>query len=166
MKLIIVNGEPGAGKDSFVDFCIEQLRSMERIGMKVSSVDKVKEAAYLLGWDGEKDAKGRRFLSELKDLATALYDGPMQYMALRAVGASAAGVDAVFFFIREPEEIAKFVERFPGTITVKVHRPGLPQFDNTGDRDVHSYNYDIVVDNTGSLDDLRAEADSFVLGVL
>ena len=36
--------------------------------MNISSVDKVKEAAKVLaGWNGEKDEKSRKFLSDLKD---------------------------------------------------------------------------------------------------
>ena len=61
-EIVVINGSVGVGKDTFVQFCAEYAPIMN-----ISSVDKVKEAAKVLaGWNGEKDEKSRKFLSDLK----------------------------------------------------------------------------------------------------
>ena len=63
MKIIVINGRGGVGKDEFIKWCREANNDI----YSVSSVDYVKEIARLIGWNGEKDVKGRKFLSDLKD---------------------------------------------------------------------------------------------------
>ena len=119
MNLVIVNGFPLSGKDTFVDFCVWKLASIGIDGFSVSSVGAVKDAALLLGWDGEKDERGRQFLSDLKDMSTTDYDGPMRYME-RMIEQECISFrkKVVFLHIREPEEITKFVTKYPETETV------------------------------------------------
>ena len=62
---IIINGCGGVGKDTFVDYC----RIFANI-TNISSVDKIKEAAKILGWNGGKAEEDRKFLSDLKLLST------------------------------------------------------------------------------------------------
>ena len=67
-EIVVINGSGGVGKDTFVQFCNEYTPIMN-----ISSVDKVKEAAKVLaGWNGEKDEKSRKFLSDLKELNTMM----------------------------------------------------------------------------------------------
>ena len=73
MKYVCINGAPRSGKDSFVECCKQILG--ERC-FNVSSVDFVKHLAYECGWDGTKDLKNRKFLSDLKDLLTQWDDVP------------------------------------------------------------------------------------------
>ena len=80
-RAIVINGAGGTGKDSFVLAAVRYLAELGYTASNYSSVDQVKAAALYLGWDGVKDEKGRQFLSDLKDLATRNYDGPMLYMA-------------------------------------------------------------------------------------
>jgi len=42
-KIIIINGTGGSGKDTFVNYCSEYIKTVN-----ISSVDKVKEAANIL----------------------------------------------------------------------------------------------------------------------
>lgn len=156
---IVINGMPTVGKDTFVDYCIEVLQSKGIAAAKVSSVDAVKQAAAILGWDGVKDAKGRQFLSDLKDMSTQLYEGPMNYMQQKVLDHAGS---VMFFFIREPEEIAKFVEAFPGSLTVIVKRNVAERFDNHADSRVERYDYDCYTHNDGDLDKLRNKAEAFV----
>lgn len=97
---VIVNGSGGSGKDTFAAFCAARLNGFGLKSDVCSSVDKVKAAAVLLGWDGEKDDRGRSFLHELKMLSTKTFDGPM-----RSMDDFLAETDAsvVFFMIREPQ---------------------------------------------------------------
>lgn len=153
----IINGYPRSGKDAFVDFVRQELKQYNINCHCISSVDKVKEAAYTLGWDGIKDKKGRTFLSTLKDISTDYYDGPMKYM-----GACISEGDVHFFMIREPKEIKKFVDEYPNTRTLFVVRDVEKNFDNHADCNVERYVYDHIIENNGSLDDFRNLAKEFV----
>ncbi len=158
-QIIIVNGFPRSGKDSFCSFCKDFLNSL---GIKVdivSSVDKVKEAALLLGWDGKKDEKGRKFLSDLKDLSTLVYNGPFNYITEHIFSTEAI---VVFIFIREASEITKVVASHKNVFTLKVSRPsGEEHYINTGDADVENYQYDFVIYNTKTLEHLQHLAQIF-----
>ena len=73
MKYVCINGAPRSGKDTFVDIC--HLLLGDRC-FNVSSVDFVKHLATECGWNGEKNLKNRKFLSDLKDLLTQWEDVP------------------------------------------------------------------------------------------
>ena len=58
--LIIINGPPRAGKDTFVEMC-------EEAGARcfnLSTINYIKDLAEELGWDGTKTPKNRKFLSD------------------------------------------------------------------------------------------------------
>lgn len=48
--------------------------------MNISSVDKIKEAAKVLGWDGGKTEEDRKFLSDLKLLSTGYNNYLYEYI--------------------------------------------------------------------------------------
>ena len=159
--LFVLNGAGTCGKDTFVDFVREFLTVPCYC---ISSVTKVKEAALVLGWDGVKDEKGRKFLSDLKDLSTEACDGPLRYME-----SCISDDGSVFFFmIREPVEIAKFVSRHPNSKTIHMTRPNneVVNYNNHADNNAHNYDYDIEIANDGTLDDLKEKARIFVKGYL
>ena len=60
LKVVIVNGKPGVGKT-----LVEQLAA-DILGQvfceQRSTVDKVKEIAYEIGWDGVKNLRSRKLL--------------------------------------------------------------------------------------------------------
>ncbi len=163
---IIVNGFPQSGKDTFVYMCMKEICNHELLTKSVSSVDPIKKAAMMLGWGGEKDDKGRQFLSDLKDLSTDTYDYPMMYMMSQiAEWCNASYI--TFFHIREPKEIEKFVNSVPKTITCCIHRPESEKHHtNTGDKDVLNYPYDVQIRNEGTLEDLEQAAKLFVRQIL
>lgn len=160
---VVINGPPRAGKDTFVQMCHSPAAKLGLQVINISSVDLVKQAAVLLGWDQQKDAKGRAFLSALKDMSTAQYDGPLRYM-LRCL--EHADNALVFFHIREPEEIRKFVE-VTGATTLLVRRPAVEEDDhsNHADSRVMDCFYDRVIWNMGSLTDLQIAATQYVMNL-
>lgn len=166
--LIVINGSGRSGKDSFVDF-IKTGSSLINT-FCISSVEAVKDAAKILGWDGEKDEAGRKFLSDLKDLSTSAYDGPMTYMKHRIerIGVHSKGNNVIFLMIREPEEIERFCMEFPdNTITVLVRRPNISErYGNHADDGVEGYNYDYIVDNNAGIDKLSDLANEFLATVI
>ena len=81
-KIVIINGSGGVGKDTFVDFCKEFTNVRN-----ISSVDKVKEAAKILvNWNGEKDEKSRKLLSDLKRISVEYNDYPNVYIKDSIIG--------------------------------------------------------------------------------
>ena len=68
IKFVIMNGSGGIGKDTFIDF-IDDFMEKDEYLYNISSVDKVKEAAEILGWEGGKTDEDRIFLHELKQAA-------------------------------------------------------------------------------------------------
>ena len=83
MKVYIVNGPPGCGKTTFsnmaTDISTEYYKNELKgypVALNLSTVDSVKLKARQLGWDGNKDDKGRALLSGLKQLLLNYDDSP------------------------------------------------------------------------------------------
>ena len=168
VTLIVINGYPEAGKDTFVKMFAEA--AGEENVLNVSTIDCVKSIAIKCGWDGSKTPENRKFLSDLKDVLSRWGDVPYKnvmtsinyWLAARNVQmAHRFGTDCIwkaprgFIFVhcREPEEIKKFVER-NDAITVFIKRPGNNQeiYNNHADENVEKYLYDYVINNDGTLE--------------
>ena len=65
-KIVVINGSGGSGKTTFVSM-VKKYASV----CEISSVERIKQAATLLGWNGDKTEKDRKFLSDLKFLSSA-----------------------------------------------------------------------------------------------
>lgn len=158
-KVIIVNGSGGVGKDTFCMLCGKYFP----ISI-CSSVSEIKKAAMILGWDGTKDDRSRRFLSDLKDLATAYSDAPMRHMR-DYVNEHQQSNELIFLMIREPEEIARAKKEFNAT-TLLLCRPSIGDiYTNHADRNVSNFNYDYTIFNTGTLEELSRKAQEFVQNI-
>lgn len=162
-KIVVISGSNGVGKDTFVKY-IKELYPFGQI-INVSTVDKVKTAARELGWDGNKDEKGREFLSELKFFASQYY--PITINTVREAMAANQRASCIFVHCREVEEIEKIKEDFDA-ITIIVRNEVKEQniANNRADKQVFDYQYDYEIDNNGTLDDLRKVAVKFINEVL
>lgn len=159
-RIVIINGSGGVGKDTFCDFC------KEFTGVKnISSVDKVKEAAkVLVGWNGEKDEKTRKFLADLKQLSIDYNDYPLTYIK-EQVEEFKNNLDqnVMFIHIREAKEIEK-VRKAIGAKTLLITNDRVMKISsNTSDSDVENYEYDYYIKNNGTLEDLKERARIFVV---
>lgn len=115
-QIFIINGSGGVGKDTFVDLVSIELNDiMKRFHTVInfSSVDKLKQIAKEIGWNGEKTEKDRKFLSDLKELTSQYCDMSFQSMTEK-VNEFMSDENSIFLFlhIREPEEIARAVKEF------------------------------------------------------
>ena len=183
-QVFIINGSGGVGKDTFVEF-VEMIPTFEFIGKNenstvwfknleirnYSSVSKVKEIAKIIGWNGEKTERDRKFLSDLKLLTTEYNDMPLNDMKkyTRSFMNSADINRILFLHIREPEEIAKAVNEFKeyNVKTILVRRDSIKHItSNMADENVYNYNYDIVINNDSTLEELRKKAECFLADVL
>lgn len=161
MEIVVINGRPRAGKDLFV-FCCKAIAG-ERC-FSTSTVDIVKELATQAGWDGEKNAKNREFLSDLKDLLTKWNDVPYDDVVRKIREwelLSPYKKDKLIAFIhcREPEEIQKFVDRL-GAITLLIKRPETDDniTSNHADENVFDYEYDYTIMNDSTKEELLIKA--------
>ena len=167
IKIIIVNGRPGAGKTTFEDICQALMGPFCR---SRSTVDKIKEIAKMAGWNGEKTPAARKFLSDLKALCREYNDLPFEdfkkYYNIFDADLWEYGVadhDAIFLVdSREPKEIQRFKDL--GAITVLVRRAKTDALatSNQSDEDVFNFDYDYIIDNNGTIDDLRERAEDFL----
>ena len=162
-KVFILNGSGGVGKDTFVGM-VGEIIAVKHI----SIVDKVKEAARLFGWDNDKTERGRRFLSDLKDLSDGYNAFNMRYVK-QAIGDfldDEDGAKLLFVDVREPAQIQQLINCFPDARTVLVTRKAVaPIITNHADAGVLGMRYDYTIRNDGTLDDLREEAKRFMFCV-
>ena len=160
--IIITNGMARSGKDTFAGFVNKYVSVF-----KYSSIDKVKEIARQCGWNEEKDEKSRSFLSELKMLTSKYFDMSFKdveekYRAFQ----DDDRYDVMIVDIREPEEIEK-AKRELGAITVFIENDRVEQLtSNYGDAHVREYEYDHVIYNNGTLNELDFEAKNFCACIL
>lgn len=171
MKIIVVNGSQRVGKDTFIDFCIDILKENGKFGKKISTIDYVKEVAKFCGWDGRKNDKDRKFLSDLKNVLIEWNDIPFKKVCkeidiLHSLEIKLNNFNYSYLFVlcREPDEIEKIVNAFD-TITVLVvnkKAESMYQTSNRADKEVKEYNYDVCIMNNFSLDNLRISAETFL----
>ncbi len=72
-KIFVQNSVGGSGKDTWASLLNKYIPTL-----KYSIVDLPKEAAKVLGWNGGKTEKDRRFLSDIMDLSTGYNDAPFK----------------------------------------------------------------------------------------
>lgn len=169
LRVVIVNGKPGVGKTTFEKLARDILG--EAFCESRSTVDKVKEIAAYIGWDGVKDLKSRKLLSDLKDITTEYNDMPIKDIIkyldkwdgeLRYYG---VGDQPHVFFIddREPEHIQRLKEKL-NAITVLIRRPGDEDIEtsNHADEKVFEYNYDWTIYNDGDVEDFKNKTQAFL----
>ena len=167
MKIYILNGKAGSGKTTFFKLIEEKCRNYV---YNYSTVDLVKKVAYGCGWDGSKTPENRKFLSDLKDLLTEWDDVPYKdcLKEIKRITSLADIYDvehddwAIFIDCREPKEIQKFVDRL-GAKTIFIDRK-IEDYNasNHADANVENFEYDIVIDNNRTLEDLAAVAMNFI----
>lgn len=162
----MINGSGGVGKDTFVEFVSEEMNAKLKRFHTVwnfSSVDKIKDIAKEIGWDGGKSERDRKFLSDLKMLASEYNDMPFESMKIK-VHEFLNDENAVFLFlhIREPCEIQRAVQWFSAKSILIVRDEVARITSNEADRNVRNYSYDLMIINNGELEDLREYAKEFV----
>lgn len=164
VHLFIINGGPESGKDTFVNL-VAALNCSKKKVINVSSVDDVKTAATILGWDGKKTEKSRKFLSDIKALSED-YNSHSITKIVDLVRANHR--DTVYFYhVREMASINKIKQQFTDSMfvvkTVYVDRDSEVELSNTSDIEasMNSHEYDIVIDNSTDKDNLIANAKRF-----
>ena len=151
-KVIVINGSGGVGKDTLCDLAQKHFKVYN-----VSSITPIKEIAAQCGWDGSKDDKARKFLSDLKALCIEYNDYPTLWAKARYDEFLSSDNEVMFLHIREPEEIAKFVAVTGGEALTLLVRGGArmtkSHYGNYSDDAVENYAYDYYFMNDKSLEE-------------
>lgn len=156
-QVFIINGSGGCGKDTFVSFVSDISYTTN-----FSSVDKVKEVARIIGWNGGKTEKDRKFLSDLKLLCTDYNDMPLNSMKDKFNEFLNSDSNFLFLHIREPEEIEKAKKIFNAK-TILIKRGAIEHItSNMADANVFNYDYDIIINNDKCLNEFRDKAFNLV----
>ena len=164
MKVVVINGYPKAGKDTFVEFCQDVLGTFRC--RNLSTIDYIKKIAPLFGWRGEKTPEARRFLAKLKDISTEYNDFSYRYIKKQLLAIEKEewnGEDiVVFIHCREPKDIERFVRDY-NAITVLVKNKRVEdEYSNEADANVENYRYDVTILNNTTLDNLKLSAKVFI----
>ncbi len=143
---IVINGAGGVGKDTLCDIAAKHYKAKN-----ISSVTPIKEIATMCGWDGRKDAKSRKFLSDLKKLSAEYNDFPTIWALEEYHAFLESDFEILFVHIREGEEIRKFVDGTDGHARTLLIRGGTrthtARYGNRSDDDVEDYPYDYYYTN-------------------
>ena len=180
-KVVIINGKPQSGKDTFCKYAQGYCDDDESANtLIISSVDPLKEMLTQLGWDGTKTDKIRDMLMDMKQLWVQNQDGPTMFLfnnILEFHKACTGEDNIVFVHIREPEEIKKLVNALTGfesmgidVISLLVIResgedtPNKPAETRRSDDEalINSYEYDVTINNNEDLIKLQELAAEFV----
>ena len=180
-KVVIINGKPQSGKDTFCKYAQGYCDDDESANtLIISSVDPLKEMLTQLGWDGTKTDKIRDMLMDMKQLWVQNQDSPTMFLfnnILEFHKACTGEDNIVFVHIREPEEIKKLVNALTGfesmgidVISLLIIRgsgedtPNQPAETRRSDDEalINNYEYDVTINNDEDLIKLQELAAEFV----
>ena len=162
-KVFITSGVGRSGKDTFCEFVGKYI-----LTHKYSIIDLPKEAAKILGWDGGKTEKDRKFLSDIMDLSTEYNDSPFQDVSSVVADFKNNLIEHEVLFVdmRDPKDIARAVEVF-GAETILIRNPNVDKIEsNHADANVEDYKYDYIIENNGTLWQLDMMAKFFVREII
>jgi len=170
MKVLIINGAPQSGKDTFIDFINEEPNHGANV-YAYSSIDCIKEAAKKIGWDERKDTRGRKFLSDLKDALTAYNDTPFWEVVRHGMLANENNYEFFCVCAREPAEIQKLVEYYEKACidchavlikNDKAEEDAMKNQTNHADRNYMNFVYHFIINNNSTLDVFQRNVRNFL----
>ena len=163
-KVFITNGSAGNGKDTFAEFLSKCVSVY-----KYSSIDLVKEMFEFVGISKDnKTEKKRKLWSDGKDMLTQYDDIPFKDIAsiVADFKNNKIETEVLLIDIREPEEISRAVETF-GAETILIDNPNVRKIEsNHADANVKNYEYDYIIENDGTLEQLDKVAKIFCCDVI
>lgn len=175
-RVVIINGIPTAGKDTFVQMVADYCEIDESANVfNISSVEPIKDMLTGFGWNGEKSDSIRDIIASIKNLWIATQNGPTTFLFTNIYQYHMVHADEdniIFCHIREPIEIEKLVGVLAGmkimgivTTTVLVNR--AESYRSTGVladdiNIINNYKYDSIIHNDGTLEQLKEMAEKFV----
>lgn len=163
MKIVVINGQGGCGKDTFIKLCQKHHTNV----FSTSMVDSTKEIAKQMGWKGGKSLKDRKFLSDLKDISGKYNDFPFTYVEetienLYNFFGKLNDELIIFIHAREPKDINRWIDEY-GAVTLLIRRPTIEgKYGNHADDKVFDIDYNYTFWNDSTVEDLEDKAKLFL----
>ena len=179
-KVIVINGAPQSGKDTFVHLASEYCEMNEYANvLNLSSVDPIKNTLARFGWDGEKTDEVRNIIASIKQIWISAQNGPTMFMMNNIIQFHIAHVgedNIIFCHVREPDEIKKLVNAISGMDTMGIdiktmyiiRKGNNPDSTCSSDNPllIRDYIYDIYIYNNGDLAQYDAKVCEFIDKIL
>ena len=162
--VIIINGRGGVGKDTLCDLAAKHFKIKN-----ISAITPIKEIAQNYGWNGQKDSKSRKFLSDLKRVFIDYNDLPTMYLYEQYRMFLDDDSQFLFVHIREKEEIEKFKKLIKNkclTLLVERSQIDTKTWGNASDYEVENYEYDLRYNNDKTLKETEKEFVAFLKKLL
>lgn len=169
MKIIMICGKARSGKDTLTDYLIPGLEDEKVCRIQISQYIKYYAMKYF-GWDGSEETKPRDLLNKLgTEIIRNKIDPEFHINRLLQ------DIEVLSYFfdtfivndVRFPIEIEKVKEKFDNVTTIKIFRESdeltESQKKEVSETALDDYtDFDFVVDNSGSLEDLELEANKIL----
>jgi hypothetical protein len=155
--VIVINGKARVGKDTLCDFIIKNYYAE-----KISSITPILEIARNNGWNGVKDEKSRKFLSDLKRTFVNFNNLPNNYLVEEFNRFLISGNDILFVHIRESDQIEEFLLAIGScdscTLLINSKINEKPVFwGNDSDDYVDNYRYSYIYNNVMPLEEAEKD---------
>ena len=176
MKVILISGKAGHGKDAFAAFLKEKLEAAEKTVLIIKFGDAVKWLAQkFLGWDGNKDDKGRSFLQQFAtDAMRIQYPTYWADIVSKFIAAEHKWDYVLIPDWRFENEFETIYTYNDNVITVRVNRfdsdgklyynPNMRnhQLTHISECELDEFNFEYIVENRNDLTALKDSADLFI----
>lgn len=181
-KLVITNGTGGAGKDTFCQMVKKELEEIGFETWRYSYVDFTRNMLHEFADidTSKKTDKDRKLLAAInhaleeyddipfKDCCDLINDFLLSFQNRYEPMTDTYeknDTDFIFLDVRSPEIINRFKEKYKNVYTVLVDNGKLTDA-TPEDLNVKNYDYDYMINNTGTLCDLEQQAHDFVTYIL
>ncbi len=176
-KIFIVSGKANSGKDTTCDLInnLIRLKELTSVNLQFSSYIKM-YAKVISGWNGEENTKPRSLLQEI---GTSIIRDKIdnEFFIKRIIGdiqVYSYYCDAITISdARLPEEIDSIYENFDNVIRINIERPNFDNNLNNREKmhrteiGLDGYNnYDYVIINDGTIEDLNKKIEKLIDEVL
>lgn len=171
--IVVMNGAPKSGKTEIQNRAVSLARcdAIDASIEIVSSVEVPYKVLRMLGWNGVKDDMFRADMAAVKQMYIRHCNGPVTdliRLALDRATEEGDGDHIIFSDMREASEIKKVLKLAEALNivgvqckTVMVRRPIMEREVHGNDSDdavvrtMESIKYDIIVDNSGPIDEIQ-----------
>jgi molybdopterin-guanine dinucleotide biosynthesis protein len=169
--VILLSGKAGSGKTTFSKFLVDIISSKKYSAYGISLSAWVKAAAEsFFFWDGKKDERGRKLLIDLTNIGHQ-YD---EYTWVKHFSKFLCRNPAIDFIVIDDFRYMDDVERIKSLVDVqlfkvKIERPIDQVIDDKSEKEfdlVEPGFFDVVVNNTGNLDDFSLCAKQLVENII
>jgi dephospho-CoA kinase len=160
MHVIILSGKARSGKDTTADI----IASSPDFAYRTAFGDHLKNIALILGWNGVKDKRGRKFLQQLGDVIRAYNPRYFIDKVIKDIQDRATFLPNDIVCItdcRYLNELQAIIDSFPNVTTIRIERNATSDLTDTqrahqSETELDSYlNFDFLIQNNGTLNDLE-----------